>query len=98
MAETLGILAILEVKPEKADEFAGMLAGAVELAKAEAGTVSWYALKLGDAKFAIFDTFADEDGRQAHLGGEIAKSMGTTMADFLAGAPDVSFVEVLSAK
>jgi quinol monooxygenase YgiN len=97
MAEALGILAILEAKPEKAAELGELLAGALQLAQAEPGTVSWYALKLSDTKFAIFDTFADEDGRQAHLGGEIAKALGT-IGDMLVGAPDLSFAEILAAK
>jgi hypothetical protein len=43
------------------------------LAPGEPGTRHdrWFALKLGPSTFGIFDAFADETGRQAHLNGAI---------------------------
>jgi hypothetical protein len=32
----------------------------------EVGTISWFALQEGPSSFAIFDTFNDEVGRDAH--------------------------------
>ena len=40
------------------------------------GALKWYAVKLGPGKFGIFDTFANEAGRNAHLTGEIATALG----------------------
>jgi len=97
MSEKRGIPAALGIKPDHAEEFATMVTGAVELAKAKPGTVIWYATKQREAMSEIFDAFADNDARQAHFGGEIAKPMGTLVADFLPGPPAVSFVEILSA-
>ena len=37
--------------------------------------MTWYAIKMGPGKYGIFDTFADENGRNAHLNGEIAKAL-----------------------
>jgi hypothetical protein len=39
----------------------------VPLVNAEAGTISWFAIQEGPSRFAIFDTFDDEAGRNAHL-------------------------------
>jgi quinol monooxygenase YgiN len=97
MSENLGLLVLLQAKAGKGEELAALLSGALDLANAEAGTVSWYAFKAGDDTFGIFDTFADDDGRKAHLGGEIAKSLGS-MGELLAGPPDVRFTEILAAK
>jgi quinol monooxygenase YgiN len=97
LAEKLGLLVLLEAKPGKGDELGAMLQGALDLAIAEAGTVSWYAFKAGDDTYGIFDTFADDEGRQAHLGGDIAKSLGS-MGDLLSGPPNVRFTEILAAK
>jgi hypothetical protein len=34
---------------------------------AETDTISWFAIQEGPSSFAIFDTFDDEAGRDAHL-------------------------------
>ncbi|MBO0685815.1 MAG: antibiotic biosynthesis monooxygenase, partial [Candidatus Dormibacteraeota bacterium] len=71
MAVDRGLLAILEAKPGKGEELAAFLQQGRELAVAEPGTVTWYAFKLSDTTYGIFDTFTSEDGRQAHLNGKI---------------------------
>jgi len=42
---------------------------------AEYGTISWYAFQEGPSSFAIFDTFDDEVGRDAHLNGKVAAAL-----------------------
>jgi hypothetical protein len=39
---------------------------------AETGTISGFAIQEGPSSFAIFDTFDDEAGRDAHLNGKVA--------------------------
>jgi quinol monooxygenase YgiN len=74
------------------------LKSALPLAQAETGTSSWYALKIGAAKFGIFDTFADADGRDAHLSGEIAKALFAKAEDLFAKPPMIEQPEILAAK
>ncbi len=93
-----GLLALLEAKPGKEDELADFLQQGRELAAAEGGTVTWYAFKLGDTTFGIFDTFEDEDGRQAHLNGEIPAALGQVASDLLAADPDIRSHEILAVK
>src|SRR6202041_2408904 len=73
--DKLSILVQLEAKPGKEHEVEQFLKSALPLVQAETGTTTWYALKMGPSKFGIFDTFADEKGRNAHLGGEVAKAL-----------------------
>jgi len=47
----------------------------VPLVDAEAATISWFAIQEGSSKFAIFDTFDDEVGRDAHLSGKVAAAL-----------------------
>ena len=68
------------------------------LAERERETISWYAIKMGPGKYGIFDTFADENGRNAHLNGEIAKALFARAGDLLAKAPDISKPEILAVK
>lgn len=98
MASKLALLARLEAKPGKEEALAEFLKSALPLAQAEGGTNLWFALKLGPKTFGIFDTFADDNGRQAHLNGEIAKALFAKADELLAQAPSIEMVEILAAK
>src|SRR5271169_3522003 len=94
----LSIWAQLEAKPGKEKELEEFLKSAQPLAEAEKLTLTWYAIKMGPGKFGIFDTFADENGRNAHLNGEIAKALFAKAADLFAKPPEVAKPEVLASK
>ena len=94
----LAIWAQLEAKPGKEKELEAFLKSAQPLAEREAGTLTWYAIKLGPGKYGIFDTFADENGRNAHLNGEIAKALFAKADELLAQAPKIDKPEVLASK
>jgi quinol monooxygenase YgiN len=98
MALSLGLLALLEAKPGKGDELAAFLEAGRELAVAEEGTVTWYAFKLSDTSYGIFDTFESTAGREAHLGGEIPKALANVAPDLLAQDPDIRTVDVIAVK
>jgi len=93
-----GLLAILEAKAGKGDELAAFLQQARELAAAEQDTVTWYAFRLSETTYGIFDTFADEGARQAHLNGQIPAALGQVAPAILAADPDIQPVDVLAAK
>ncbi len=94
----VAIWAQLEAKPGKEKEVEEFLRSAQPLAEREPGTLSWYAIKMGPGKYGIFDTFADENGRNAHLNGEIAKALFAKAADLFSKSPDVAKPEVLAVK
>ena len=98
MAVRLGLLALLEAKPGKGDDLASFLESGRALAAAEDGTVTWYAFKIGDTSYGIFDTFETEDARQAHINGEIPKALAQIGADLLATDPDIRPVDVVAVK
>jgi len=98
MAVQLGILALLEAKAGKGDDLADFLRSGRDIAVGEEGTVTWYAFKVGDTSYGIFDTFESEEARQAHLNGEIPKALGQVAADLLATDPDIRTVEILAVK
>jgi hypothetical protein len=75
--EAMGLLVTLEARPGKEAEAEAFLKSAQPLALNENGTLKWYAIKIGPGRFGIFDTFANEADRNAHLSGEIAKALGT---------------------
>src|SRR6185503_3805464 len=96
--EKLGILAVLEAKAGKEQEVEQFLTSALPMAQREAGTVSWSALKLGPNRFGIFDTFADQQGRDAHLSGDIAKALFARADELFAKPPAIDQPELLAVK
>ena len=96
--EKLAIYAMLEAKAGKEQEVESFLKSAQPLALQESGTTAWYALKLGPAKFGIFDTFQNEQGREAHLTGEIAKALFAKAEELFAKPPQVEKIEILASK
>jgi quinol monooxygenase YgiN len=51
---------------------------------------------LGPGKYAVFDTFADDQGRNAHLNGAIAKALLTKADELRVTPPQISKPEVLA--
>jgi quinol monooxygenase YgiN len=94
----LAILANIEAKPEHAADVEALLTDAIELANQESHTVHWFAFKLTDTRFGVFDTFANEEGRQSHLSGDIAQALVGKADEWLAKAPDLFMADVLAAK
>lgn len=95
---TVGLLATLNAKPGKEDELAAFLASALPLAQAEDDTVAWFATKLDDTTYGIFDVFPGPEGRQAHLDGPIAAALMERADELLSSPPDIKPIDVLAAK
>jgi quinol monooxygenase YgiN len=90
----------LEAKPGKEKEVADVLRSAVPLVNAEAGTICWFAVQMGPSSFAIFDTFDDEAGRNAHLNGKVAAALmeKANSGDLFAKKPEIHKLEILADK
>lgn len=71
----LGLWVRLEAKPGKEAEVEKFLRGGLAIVEKEPGTVAWFAIRLSKSTFGIFDAFADESGRNAHLNGQVAAAL-----------------------
>ena len=60
--------------------------------------MTWYAFKINDTTFGIFDTFETEAARQAHIDGEIPKALAGVAADLLAAEPNIRPIDILAVK
>ncbi|MFT4830764.1 MAG: quinol monooxygenase YgiN [Psychroserpens sp.] len=96
--KTLGLKATLIAKPETAKEVASFIKNAVELAKKENKTITWYSFQVNETTFGIFDTFETEEGREAHLNGEIAQALMANAERLLAEPPVIEKINILSSK
>ena len=94
----LGILAMLEAKPGRSEDLAAFLEQGRALAVAENGTVTWYAFRLDDSTFGIFDSFETEAGRRAHITGEIPLALTKVSGELLAREPDIRPVDIVAVK
>lgn len=94
----VALFARLEAKAGKEDEVAKFLEAGLAMANQETTTLLWFALRFGPSTFGIFDAFADESGRQAHLNGPIAQALMAKSAELFAKPPSIDKIDVLGAK
>ena len=95
---TVGLLVALQAKPGREEEVASFLRGALPLVQQEAQTTAWFALRLGASRFAIFDAFADEAGREADLAGQVAAALMEHAPELLAEVPSIETADVIADK
>jgi quinol monooxygenase YgiN len=90
----------LEAKPGREKDVAEFLRSALPLVNAESGTISWFAIQEGPSSFAIFDTFEDEAGRDAHLKGKVAAALmeKAKAGDLFAKTPEIHKLGILADK
>ena len=94
----VGILATLQSRPGKEAEVEQFLQSARPLVDAETGTTAWFAFKIGPATFGIFDTFKDEEGRKAHINGEVAKALFARAEELFVTHPQIQTADILAEK
>ena len=98
MALTLGVLALVEARPGKEQAVWDFLHGGRDIVADEPDTRTWYAFRVSENTFGIFDTFETEEGRQAHLNGAIPAALAEHGPDLLAKEPDIRLVELIAVK
>jgi len=94
----VGIWVQLQAKEGKEDEVEEFLRSGEALVADEPGTTAWFALKIGPGKYGIFDAFADDEGRDAHMNGEVAKALMAKAEDLFESAPEIDRPEILASK
>jgi quinol monooxygenase YgiN len=88
----------LKAKPGKEEEVAAFLVGALSLVAQEVGTITWYAFRVDQRTFGIFDSFGSDSARQAHLRGAVAAAPFGRAEELLDGPPEIHPVDILAEK
>ena len=88
----------LEAKPGMEQEVAAFLSSARPMVDEEPGTTAWFAVKMGPRSFGIFDAFANERGRDAHLQGKLAKQLMAKAPQLFANEPEIHRLDVIADK
>ena len=94
----VGILATLQARTGKEADVEQFLCSATPLVAAEVGTTAWFAFKIGPATFGIFDTFKDDEGRNAHVTGEVAKALFARADELFVSQPQIQMIDILAEK
>jgi quinol monooxygenase YgiN len=94
----VALLVRLEAKPGKEAEVEKFLIDGLPIVQGEPATTTWFGIRLGPTTFGIFDAFPDEEGRQAHLSGQVAAALMAKASELLAKPPEIEKVDVLAAK
>ncbi len=99
MAETVtkGLLVRIEAKPGKESEVEDFLNQGQALVEEEPETTAWFAIRMGESTYGIFDVFPSDDGRNAHLGGPVAKALMDNAGE-LYPDPEIEQLDVIASK
>jgi quinol monooxygenase YgiN len=96
MMTKVALFVQLKAKIGKEEEVADFLKSAQALLAQEPLTVAWFAVRFDKSTFGIFDAFDGEDGRQAHLQGQIAAALMAKYDELFQGPLDIKQLEVLA--
>ena len=96
--DRFALLARLRARPGKERAVEEFLASARPLVVEETGTTTWYAVRFDSSLYGIFDTFPDQEGRDAHLNGQIAKLLFARAEELFAEPPVIQMLDVLASK
>jgi quinol monooxygenase YgiN len=88
----------LEAKPGMEQEVASFLSNARSMVDDEPETMAWFAIRMGNSTFGIFDAFANEHGREAHLQGKLAKQLMSRASQLFVKQPEIRRMDVLADK
>ncbi len=94
----LALYVPLKAKPGKEADVADFLRSALPLVQEESGTSTWYAIEEGPGQYAIFDTFENEQGRQAHLDGKVAAALMAKASELFSEPPKIHKLSILASK
>ncbi len=95
---TVAVWVEMEAKPGREAEVEQLLHSFAPIVQNEPDTTGWFAMKLGDSKFAIFDTFNGESGRRTHLSDEMAKTLMSKTEGLLVNPMAIQQIAILAAK
>ena len=94
----VGLFVRLKSKIGQEKQVEAFLCGGLKLVEEEPATSSWFALRLDESTFGIFDTFPNEAGRQAHLAGKVAAALFAQAPELFSEPPIVEKLDILAVK
>lgn len=93
---TKGLLLTFKAKEGHEQEVTQFLKDAQPLAMAEEETIAWFAIRLSNDEYGIFDVFPDNGARLKHLVGRIPQELTKHALSWLGSLPDMDLLKVIA--
>ena len=90
-----GLLLTFKAKPGAEQQLEQFLQDAQPMVLEEPDTTAWFAMRLGQGEFGIFDVFPDNGGRFAHLIGHVPRELAKHALALLGGFPEMELLTVI---
>lgn len=97
-ADTKGVLLTFKARAGHDQEVERFLRDAQPLVEAEPATTAWFAVRLDDGRYGIFDVFPDEAGRLRHLAGRVPRALARHAFSLLGSLPAPDLLSVQAEK
>ncbi len=93
-----GLFVRLEAKSGRDGVVEKFLPSALPMVRGEADTEAWFAIRFGRSEYGIFDVFPNDESRNIHLSGPVAKALMDNADDLFANRPVIHKLDVLASK
>jgi quinol monooxygenase YgiN len=94
----IGVVAILKVQPDKAADFEKVFLDLSAKVKANEPGCLMYQLtksKTEAGTYKVLELYASEDALKAHGGSDYFKAAGAAMGPFMAGRPEIEYLDAV---
>jgi quinol monooxygenase YgiN len=95
---TKGLLLTFKPKSGHEADVEQFLKSAKAFVDDEPQTIAWFAIRLADGHYGIFDVFPDHGGRFVHLTGHVARELAKHALTLLGSLPDPDLPSVIASK
>lgn len=92
------MLLTFEAKAGHEKDVEDFLRSARSLVDREPRTAAWFAIRLANGEYGIFDAFPDSRARVAHLAGQVPRELAKNALSLLGSVPDVEMLNVVADK
>ncbi len=95
---TRGVLLHFKPKQDREQNVEQFLRDARSLVEAERKTTAWFAVRLENGEYGIFDVFPDRAGQLQHLTGHVPRELAKHATELLGGLPRMRLIRVFADK
>jgi quinol monooxygenase YgiN len=96
--DTKAMLTTFKAKAGHEAQVEQLLQDTRPLVLAEPDTTAWFAIRLGNGDYGIFDTFPNKNGRFRHLIGEAPRELAKQALALLGSVPDLEMLNLVTEK
>ncbi|MEN3539857.1 putative quinol monooxygenase [Microbispora sp. ZYX-F-249] len=89
-------VAILQAKPEHADEVEAAVRGIAAATRDEEGALAFVLHRQGPDRFIIYEKYVDDDAREAHFATPYVSGLVARFGELLVAEPQIEFAEELT--